>query len=177
MFPHVRARVMFGNTRPTRPSIQVMARSRRVVRVGDGLVKAIWRVEDVRTGTQLAHICHTSRRTLQRRCKELHTSARSCLQFVWCGRVVAKRTGPWDPDAELTACCADGRTRRRLIKRGALDRPTRPGFGEFLDQQTIVTTPSLMVEIRAAWRRATAVYVGVSTDMVEAVVAGITSAV
>lgn len=167
---------MFGNTRQTRPSIHVMARSRRDVRVGDGLVKAICREEDVRTGTQLARICHTSRRTLQRRCNDFRTSARSCLRFVWCGRVVAKRNGPWNPDAELTACCEDARTRKRLIKRGALDRPTRPSFNEFLDNQTIVTTPSLLAEIRAAWRRATALYVFLRTDMTDAVVASVTSA-
>jgi hypothetical protein len=80
---------------------------------------------------------------------------------------VAKTIGPWDPDAELTACYADPRTRRQLIERGGLDGPTRPSFDEFLDKQTILTTRSLVEEIRAAWRRATIVFLCVGAYLSE----------
>ena len=154
-----------GQTPLPRPSNQLMARSRRGVRLGDGIIQGICAQEFVRNTTHFARICRTSLRTLQRRCQELNTSPLSCVHLTWCGHVVAQRTGPWDPDTDLTECCADRRTRRRLIQRGALDRPTRPGFTEFLDEQTIVRSPTLLDEVRAAWRRTHVIYVCLTAEM------------
>ena len=97
--------------------IDVMGRSRRVVPLAAGIVKAIQR-EGTVTVPQFARSFRVSRRTLERRCDERGTSARECVHFIWCARVVSTTTGPWDPDAELTACCADPRTRRQIDRAG-----------------------------------------------------------
>lgn len=130
---------------------RVTARTKDPVPIVPCIVTAITRAEDFLSVRDFGTVCPVSLRTLQRYCHdELQITLSDCRDFIWCARAVVSGTHIWDPDAELTLCCKDPRTRKELIERGGLDMPSRPTPAEFIDRQKILTRPDLLAELRAA---------------------------
>lgn len=126
------------------------ARPKPAVPLVSCMVAAISRAQEILTIRDFVPVCAVSLRTLQRHCDDLGITLTDCKHFVWCARAVLSATRIWDPDAELTSCCKDPRTREELIERGGLDTPSRPTFSQFLERQQILTVPSLLAELRTA---------------------------
>lgn len=85
-------------------------------------------------------------RTFQSRCKAAGVTAKACVDFVRCLRLVLSETR-WNPQSDLSHYSKDYRTVRRLVRQGGLDRPSRPSVAQFLR----AAVPSLGRDLQQPW--------------------------
>ena len=89
------------------------------------LVAISRRGAEPKTARELAAQCGLGIRTLQTRCKEAHTSAKACLDFLHCLSVVCDDHGDCDPRSQLPHYCTDRRIVARYVSPGG-PREARP---------------------------------------------------
>jgi hypothetical protein len=102
---------------------------------------------------ELADVLTCDVRTLQRRCKVAHVSAKASVDFLRCLQLVLNPSGSWDPEGALSEHGADVRTIRGLLARAGLSVTTRPDLETFLSNQGLIVAPDVLKELRDALRQ------------------------
>jgi hypothetical protein len=102
---------------------------------------------NLRTVPELAAEIGVGVRSLQTLCKAEGTTAKDCLDFIRCLRIVADEQYEWNPRVMLSLYGADSRTIDRLIIAGGLSDGARPSVKRFLRQQRLVTSAKLCEEL------------------------------
>lgn len=102
---------------------------------------------------ELADVLTCDVRTLQRRCKVAHVSAKASVDFLRCLQLVLNPSSSWDPEGELSEHGADVRTIRGLLARAGLSVATRPDLETFLSNQRLIVAPDVLKELRDAVRQ------------------------
>jgi hypothetical protein len=87
-------------------------------------------------------------RTLQRRCKQAGTTAKACLDFVRCARVILDGHS-WDPQDVLLTQGLDDRTVRRLLRSAAFEIGERPTMLVFLQSQQFVLGQTVLSQLES----------------------------
>ena len=97
---------------------------------------------------RLASLRRLTVRTLQRRCREARTTAKSCVDFVRCLQIILDTTAHWDPAAQLSLCAADTRTINRILDSAGLRTTTRPTLDAFLRAQRLIVCEEVLDDVR-----------------------------
>jgi hypothetical protein len=104
---------------------------------------------EVHSVESLSEVAGVGRRVLQYRCQAVGVTARNCVHFVQCLRLVLQADSDWAPAALIP--CSDPRTLRRIIQQGALPEDRRPALIEFLSQQQFIVnrllTDAILIEL------------------------------
>ena len=116
------------------------------------MVAVVQAGQEVENVSELATAWGVSLRTLQSRCRDAGVTAKACLDFVRCLRLVCDTRRAWAPRTELGGAGLDRRTVERLITIGGLDSAKRPSLAYFLEHQRFLRSAWLRNDIAAAFK-------------------------
>jgi hypothetical protein len=114
------------------------------------VVQAFHRDHPLETVPQLAADLGVGIRSLQTLCKMEGTTAKNCLDFIRCLKIVADDNHEWNPRVMLSLHGADSRTIDRLIIVGGLSDEARPSIERFLERQQLLKSRRLCQELQRA---------------------------